>query len=161
MKKEFLEVGQIVNTHGIRGEVKLVPWADGPEFVLKFKTLYMHDTPVRVLSAKVHKGSVILALEGVEDVNAAMALKGKVLSIRREDAKLPKGSFFLQDIIGADVVTEQGEVVGTLADVLDLPGNTVYVVKGEREILIPAVPEFILNTDADAGKITVRLIEGL
>jgi len=161
MKKEFLEVGQIVNTHGIRGEVKLVPWADSPEFLLKFKTLYLAEEPVKVCSAKVHKGSVILALEGVEDVNAAMALKGKVLSIRRSDAKLPKGSFFLQDIIGAEVVTEQGEVIGTLADVLDLPGNTVYVVKGEREILIPAVPEFVLNTDAEAGKITVRLIDGM
>ena len=161
MKKDYLEVGEIVNTHGIRGEVKLLPWADSPDFLLKFKTLYLAGEPVRVRSAKVHKGSVILALEGVEDVNAAMALKGKVLSIRREDAKLPKGSFFLQDIIGAEVVTEQGETLGVLADVLDLPGNSVYVVRGEREILIPAVPEFILHTDADAGKITVRLIEGL
>lgn len=161
MKKEFLEIGKIVNTHGVRGEIKVQPWADSPEFLLDFKTLYLDEKPVRVRSARVHKGMVILALDGVEDVNAAMALKNRVLFIRRADARLPRGSFFLQDIIGAKVVTEQGEELGELADVLDLPGNAVYVVRGAREILIPAVPEFILNTDADNGIVTVHLIEGL
>lgn len=161
MKKEFLEVGKIVNTHGVRGEVKLQPWADSPDFLLKFKTLYLDGKPVKVRAARVHKTMVILSLDGVEDVNAAMALKEKVLCIRRADAKLPKGSFFIQDILGADVVDEQGVKLGELADVLDLPGNSVYVVRGEREIMIPAVPEFILKTDADNGVITVHLIEGM
>lgn len=161
MKKEFLEVGKIVNTHGVRGEVKLQPWADSPEFLLKFKTLYLDGKAIKLRAARVHKNMVILSLDGVEDVNAAMALKEKVLCIRRADAKLPKGSFFIQDIIGAEVVDEQGVKLGELADVLDLPGNSVYVVRGEREIMIPAVPEFILKTDADAGVITVRLIEGM
>ena len=161
MKKEFLEVGKIVNTHGVRGEVKLQPWADSPEFLLKFKTLYLDGKAIKLRAARVHKNMVILSLDGVEDVNAAMALKEKVLCIRRADAKLPKGSFFIQDIIGAEVVDEQGVKLGELADVLDLPGNSVYVVRGEREIMIPAVPEFILKTAADAGVITVRLIEGM
>lgn len=161
MKKEFLEVGKIVNTHGVRGEVKLQPWADSPDFLLKFKTLYLDGKAMKVRSARVHKNMVILALEGVEDVNVAMTLKEKVLCIRRADAKLPKGSFFIQDILGADVVDEQGVKLGELADVLDLPGHSVYVVRGEREIMIPAVPEFILKTDADNGVITVHLIEGM
>ncbi len=161
MKKEFLEIGRIVNTHGVRGEIKVQPWADSPEFLLGFKTLYLDGQPLRVRGGRVHKGMVILAVEGVEDVNAAMALKNRVLYIRRSDARLPEGSFFLQDILGAKVVTEQGEELGELADVLDLPGNAVYVVRGEREILIPAVPEFILRTDAENGVVTVRLIEGL
>jgi 16S rRNA processing protein RimM len=161
MKKEFLEIGKIVNTHGVRGEVKVQPWADSPEFLLGIKTLYLDGEPLRVRGGRVHKGMVILALEGVEDVNAAMALKNRVLHIGRGDARLPAGSFFLQDIIGAKVVTEQGEELGELADVLDLPGNAVYVVRGAREILIPAVPEFILHTDAENGVVTVRLIEGL
>ncbi len=160
-KSEFLEAGQIVNTHGVRGEVKIVPWADSPEFLAGFKTLYINGCGRRVLSRKIYKGCLIAALEGVEDVNAAMALKNKTVCIRRSDAKLPKGSFFIADIMGARVVTEDGEEIGPLADVLEIPSGNVYVVKGERERLIPAVPEFILKTDVDAGVITVRLIEGM
>ena len=161
MKKDFLEAGRIVNTHGVRGEVKIQPWADSPEFLLGFRTLYLGETPLQVRAARVHKNMVIAALEGVADVNAAMALKGRVVSIRRTDAKLPAGEFFIQDILGAEVRTESGETLGRLADVLDLPGGNVYVVRGEREILIPAVPEFVLETDPEAGVITVRLIEGM
>ena len=83
MKNQFLEAGQIVNTHGIQGEVKIVPWCDSPEFLLQFGTLYLDGTPVRVRAARVHKGNVLAALEGVADVNAAMALKGKIVSIDR------------------------------------------------------------------------------
>ena len=161
MKTEFLESGRIVNTHGIRGEVRIQPWADSPEFLLRFKTFYIDGAPVRVRAARVHKGCVIALFDGVEDVNAAMGLKNKTLCIDRADARLPKGSFFLADILGARVVTEDGAELGALADTLDLPGQRVYVVRGEREHLIPAVPEFILHTDADAGVITVRLIEGM
>lgn len=160
-KKQYLEIGQIMNTHGIRGEVRIQPWADSPEFLLRFKTFYIDGAPVRVRAARVHKGCVIALFDGVEDVNAAMGLKNKTLCIDRADARLPKGSFFLADILGARVVAEDGAEIGTLADTLDLPGQRVYVVRGEREHLIPAVPEFILHTDADAGVITVRLIEGM
>ena len=100
-------------------------------------------------------------LEGVADVGAAQALKNRVVQIARADAKLPRGAYFLQDIIGASVVTESGAEVGRLAEVLELPGQRVYVVKGETEHLIPAVPAFIRNTDAENGVITVRLIEGM
>ena len=160
-KNQYLEIGQIVNTHGIRGEVRIQPWADSPEFLLRFKTFYIDGAPVRVRAARVHKGCVIALFDGVEDVNAAMGLKNKTLCIDRADARLPKGSFFLADILGARVVAEDGAELGALADTLDLPGQRVYVVRGEREHLIPAVPEFILHTDADAGVITVRLIEGM
>ena len=94
-------------------------------------------------------------------VNAAMALKGRTVFIDRADARLPKGAFFLQDIIGAAVVDESGSEIGKLVDVMETPASNVYVVKGEREHLIPAVPEFILSTDADNGIITVHLIEGM
>ena len=160
-KNQYLEIGQIVNTHGIRGEVRIQPWADSPDFLLRFKTFYIGGAPVKVRASRVHKGCVIALLDGITDVNAAMALKNKTLCIDRADAKLPKGSFFLADILGARVVTEDGTELGTLADTLELPGQRVYVVRGEREHLIPAVPEFILHTDADAGVITVRLIEGM
>ena len=161
MKEKYIEAGEIVNTHGVRGEVKILPWTDSAELLARVKTLYIDGAPVRVRASRVHKGAVLALLEGVEDVNAAMRLKGRTVYIDREDAKLPRGGYFIQDIIGAEVVTEAGESIGRLAEVIDAPASMVYVVRGERERLIPAVPEFILRTDADAGVITVRLIEGM
>ena len=108
-----------------------------------------------------HKKRLVAKFEGVEDINAAMPLKGKVIFIDRADAKLPKGRFFIQDILGAKVVNEAGDIIGELTDVMDLPGGQVYQIQGETEHLIPAVPEFILNVDVDGGVITVRLIEGM
>ena len=161
MKEKYIEAGEIVNTHGVRGEVKIMPWTDTPEFLRAIKTLYVEGRPVRVLSSRIHKGALLASLEGVEDVNAAMRLKGKRVSIDRDDARLPEGRFFIQDIIGARVVDEAGEELGSLAEVIDAPAGMIYIVRGETEHLIPAVDEFILSTDADAGVITVRLIEGM
>ena len=160
-KTKYVEAGEVVNTHGVRGEIKILPWVDSPEFLQRFHTLYLDGAPRRLLRSRVHKGCLIAALEGVGDLNAAMALKGKRLWIAKADARLPEGSFFLADILGAQVVTEDGAPVGTLEDVLDLPGNRVYVVRGESEHLIPAVPEFILKTDPVHALVTVRLIDGM
>lgn len=160
-KKEFIEAGRITNTHGVAGEVKIEVWLDSPEFMKKFKRIFVQGKEVKVLSGKVHKGFLIAKLEGVEDVNAAMTLKGKEVTIHRDDAKLPKGAFFLQDIIGAKVVDEDGNEIGVLKDIMETPASNIYVVKGESEHLIPAVPEFIMSTNADEGIITVHLIEGM
>ena len=158
---EFLDCGQIVNTHGVHGEVRIVPWADSPEFLCRFSTLYVDAAPLNVSSSRVHKGSVIAGFQGVHTVEQAMALKGKTVQIRRSDAKLPKGSFVLADIIGLDVVDEEGRRLGVLKEVLSPSRQQVYVVAGEREFMIPAVPQFILETDIQGGYIKVRLIEGL
>ena len=158
---EFLDCGQIVNTHGIHGEVRIVPWADSPDFLRGFGTLYVDGAPRKVASARVHKGSVIAKLDGVDTVEEAMRLKGKTVQIRRADARLPEGAFFLADIIGLDVVDEAGERLGTLKEVLSPSRQQVYVVAGAREILIPAVPEFILETNIEGGYLKVRLIEGM
>ena len=160
-KKQYIEAGRIVNTHGVAGEVKIEVWLDSPQFLKSFKRCFIDRREVKLLSARVHKGFLIVKLEGVEDVNAAMALKGRTVFIDRADARLPKGAFFLQDIIGASVVDESGNEIGKLVDVMETPASNVYVVKGEQEHLIPAVPEFILSTDADNGIITVHLIEGM
>lgn len=161
MKKEFLECGKIVNTHGIRGEVKIVPWADSPEFLCDLPTLYIDGKAVTVRSARVHKGNVIALLAGVDDVNAAILLKNKVVSMARKDAILPEGAFFLEDIIGLNVIDENGNQLGILEEVLSPSIQQIYVIKGERELMIPAVPEFILETNVDDGYIKVRLIEGM
>ena len=86
MKSPYLEAGRIVNTHGIRGELKIQPWCDTPEFLCRFRTLYIDGAPVRVTSARVHKGSVLVTLEGVSDIDAALAYKNKVVHIARADA---------------------------------------------------------------------------
>lgn len=151
----------IVNTHGVRGEVKIEPWTDSPEFLLRFKVIYIDGKAVEVLNSRAHNGFVIAKLQGVEEVRDAMSLKGRVISIDRDDAKLPEGEYFIADIIGAKVVDEDGVLLGELEEVLERPAGKIYVVRGEREILIPAVPEFLLKTDVSAGVITVRLIEGL
>ena len=161
MKSEFLETGEIVNTHGIAGEVKLMPWSDSPAFLLDFKTLYVDGKALEVLSARVHKTAMLVKFKGYEDVNAAMALKGKRVSIARKDAKLAPGQFFLADLIGVTVRDESGAVVGTLKEVLTPSVQNIYVVEGETTHMIPAVPEFIKKVDLDAGEMIVSLIEGM
>ena len=160
-KKQFIEAGKVVNTHGVKGEVKIQVWLDSPEFLKKFKTVYIDNKAIKLVSGRVHKGFLIAVLDGVDDVNAAMSLKNKTVFIDRKDAKLPKGAYFLQDIIGAAVVTEDGESVGTLEGILETPASQIYVVKGETEHLIPAVDEFIVKVDAENAVVTVRLIEGM
>ena len=161
-KKPLIEAGRIVNTHGVQGEVKIEVWLDSPRFFKSFKRLVLETgEELKILSARTHKDFIIAGLEGVDDVNAAMRLKGKTVSVRREDAALPKGAFFLQDILGAKVVDEAGNEIGTLTEVMETPASNIYVVRGETEHLIPAVPAFIKKTDAKAGLITVHLIEGM
>ncbi|MCL2342648.1 MAG: ribosome maturation factor RimM [Firmicutes bacterium] len=161
MKQRYLEAGKIVNTHGIRGEVKLEPWADSPAFLSRLPALYIGGKPYKIAAAKEHKGMLLVKFEGVDDINAAMALKNRVVFLDRGDVKLEIGAFFLQDILGATVVDETGAQLGKLVDIIEGAASNIYVVRGEREILIPAVPAFILNTDTEAGLVTARLIEGM
>lgn len=165
MLQQFLEVGKVTNTHGVMGEVRVQPWADSPEFLCQFKTLYVDQAhwPIKVERARVHKNMVILKLEGVIDVPSALAMRNAVLYIDRADVKLPEGSFFLADIYGLEVRdAETGNILGKVEDVLTLPANNVYVVKGgERELMIPAVPQFIEETNIEEGYLRVKLMEGL
>lgn len=163
MKNRYLEAGKIVNTHGIAGEVKILPWADGPEFLLDFDTLYIDGQPVELKGARVHKNCVLAKLAGIDDINQAMKLRDKVVCIDREDVELEEGAFFLADLMGLEVRdAETGKVLGTIHDILTPPANNVYVIRGgEREYLIPAVPEFVLETNIDDGYLLVHLIEGM
>jgi len=162
MKDEYIETGKIVNTHGMRGEVRVQPWADSPGFLTGFDHYYIDGEPVKVLSSKVHKGCVIAALEGIDDIDAAIRMKNKIINVRKEDVQLEEGRFFVADLVGLQAVdAETGESIGTLSDVLSLPSNNVYVIKGEREILVPAVPEFIVETNLADGFVKLRMIEGL
>jgi len=159
---DLIEAGKIVNTHGVHGELRLQPWADSPGFLTGFEFLYIDGEPVKVLSAKVHKGCVIAALEGVDDIDAAIRMKNKVIKIKKDDVQLEEGRYFIADLIGIKAINaETGEELGSISDVLSLPSNNVYVITGGRELLVPAVPEFIVETDLEKGYVKLRLIEGL
>ena len=162
---QYLEVGKVTNVHGLNGEVKVQPWADSPEFLCQFKTLYVDEAhfPMTVQRARVHKNMVIIKFEGPTDVPSALSLRNAILYIHREDVKLPEGSFFLADIYGLEVRdAASGEVLGEIADVLTLPANNVYVVRGgARELMIPAVPQFIAETNVEEGFLRVNMMEGL
>ena len=162
---QYLEVGKVTNVHGLKGEVKVQPWADSPEFLCQFKTLYVDEAhfPMTVQRARVHKNMVIIKFDGPTDVPSALSLRNAILYIDRSDVDLPEGAFFLADIYGLEVRdAATGEVLGKIADVLTLPANNVYVVKGgARELMIPAVPQFIAETNVEGGYLRVNLMEGL
>lgn len=160
-KQQYIEAGRITNTHGVAGEIKIEVWLDSPSFLKKCGRVFVDGTPIRLLSAREHKGFLLAKLDGVDDVNSAMRFKGRTVYIDRADAPLPRGAYFLQDIIGAAVVDEAGGAVGTLEEIMETPASRIYVVRGEREHMIPAVPEFIRSVDAERGVITVHLIEGM
>ena len=162
MLKKYLEAGKIVNIHGIKGEVKLQPAAGNADFICQFKTLYIDSSPVKVLSARVHKGCLILRLEGIDTAEMAEAMRGKEVFFNRDDAVLKENEFFLQDLIGLKALDEAtGKELGTVDSVIYLPAHDVYVIKGEREILIPAIHEFIGEKDFQAGTVKFKLLEGL
>ena len=162
MDDKLIEAGEIVNTHGVHGEVKILPWADSPGFLTDFELLYIDGAPIKVLSARVQKNFVIAALDGVTDFNGAIKLKNKTVFIDRSSVQLAEGQFFIADILGIRAVNAQtGDELGIVADVLTLPANNVYVIKGMREILVPAVPDFVDEINIAEGFIKVRIIEGM
>ena len=162
MKKQYLEAGKIVNTHGIRGEVRIQPWTSEPDFLCSFKKIYIDGEKYKLKNPRVQKECIIASIDGVSTIDDAILLKNKIIYIDRKDAKLDKDEFFVQDLIGLPVLdADTGKELGTLKDVLPLPAGDVYEVSGEREILIPAVPQFIIEKNVDAGYIKVRLIEGM
>ena len=163
MRVEYIPVGQIVNAHGIKGEVKLNPMGFDPEFVADFDILYIGGKRTEVKSARVHKSVVLLTLPGVNDMDAALALKGKSVTIRRDDVEVPEGYYFDEEIEGLTVIDcESGETVGKVRRVLSYPAHKIYEVKGEREYLIPAVPGvFIESVDLESDTVRVHMMKGL
>ena len=158
MKLQFLEAGEIVTTHGVRGEMKVLPWADGPDFLVDFKRVRIGGTEYKVESCRVQKTCNLLKVQGVDTIEAAQALHGKTVEVYREDA--PEDLIFVAELIGIQVYAD-GSCIGKVTDVLDYPGNKVYVVRGEHEYMIPAVKQFVLSTDLEFNTMHVQLIEGM
>ena len=158
MRLPFIEAGEIVNTHGVRGEIKMLPWLDSPEDMRGFTRCRIGGKDYAITACRVQNTCNLLKLEGVDTMEAAQALRGKTVTLYRED--MDEDVIFAGDLIGMEVFS-QAERIGELTQVLDYPGNQVYVVKGEREYLLPAVKEFILSTDLGANRMEVKLLEGM
>ena len=162
--EKYLRVGVITSPHGVRGEVKVQPWDVSAGQLSGFRTFYMDGEPFRPMSKRVQGDMVLMKLPEIDDMDAAAALKRKVLSIRRAEVQLKPGEHFDAEIIGMTVYNYFPHTyIGTVVDVLSYPAHKLYKVKGEEKTyLIPAVKDiFITNVDEEAREISVHMIEGL
>ena len=158
MKLQFVKAGEIVTTHGIRGEVKVLCWLDDPEMLCEFDRCRIGGKEYTMEQVRVQKTCNLIKLEGIDTMDDAQKMRGKVIELYRED--IDDEVIFADELLGVEVFAD-GENIGKIIDVLDYPGNAVYVVKGKYEYMIPAVNSFILSTDVEANRMEVRLIEGM
>ena len=158
MKLQFVEAGEIVTTHGVKGEVKVLPWLDSPEDLCDFDRCRIDGKEFEIQQCRVQKTCNLVKLSSIDTMEAAQLMRGKTIELYRED--IDDEVIFAAELIGVEVYCE-GAKIGRIKDVLDYPGNSVYIVKGEHEYMIPAVKEFILSTDMEKNEMQVRIIEGM
>lgn len=158
MRLEFVEAGEIVTTHGVKGEMKVLPWVDSPDILCEFDRCRIGGVEYEIENCRIQKTCNLLKVRGIDTMEAAQAMRGKVVELYRED--IDDEVIFAAELIGVEVYAE-GENIGKIVEVLDYPGNSVYVVKGKYEYMIPAVKAFVLNTDMEANRMEVRLLEGM
>ena len=158
MKLQFVEAGEIVSTHGVRGEVKVLPWLDCPDMLCDFDRCRIEGKEYKIEQCRVQKTCNLVKLSGIDTMEAAQLMRGKTMELYRDD--IDDDVIFAAELIGVDVFCE-GEQIGKIVDVLDYPGNSVYVVKGKYEYMIPAVSAFILETNMAENTMQVKLIEGM
>lgn len=163
MKKEYLEAGKIVNTHGIRGEVKIMPYTDVPELLCEFDRLFLDRKEIFIERARVAKNMVIAKLEGIDTPEQAEKLRNKILYMHRDDLELDDDTYFIQDLIGIEVKdADTGFVYGKIKDVMQTGANDVYVIEGNgREYLVPAIADVVVSTDIDGNSMTIKVLDGL
>ena len=166
MKKQFLEIGKIVNVHGLGGVVKVMPWCDSAEFLCEFETLYRgkDHTPMEIERTSVQKNMALIKFAGIDTPEAANALRNTVLYMNRADVELDDDTYFIQDLQGMQVVdADDGRTYGTLHDVLQTGANDVYEVQSPagKMLLVPVIPEVVLKVDFETDTITIRPLKGL
>jgi 16S rRNA processing protein RimM len=164
-KKQLLEIGKITSVFGIKGEVKVQPWCDSPELLCEFEELYWKSgTPVTIERARVQKNMAIIKIEGIDDADAALKLRNRVLYMNRDDVQLEDGSYFIADLLGLEVKdSKTGELYGKLTDVTETGANDVYHIESPdgRLLLIPAIPEVIDRVDIEGGIMEITPLDGL
>ena len=168
MKNDLLEVGKITNTHGLRGEVKVVPWMDAPEDFERLERVYLRtrkeDIPLTVKSVRYQKNNLIVKFAEYDDINDIEQYKNCVLCAERSElGELPEGAYYIVDLIGLAVFTEDGERVGEISDVFNTGANDIYEVKrdGKKPLLLPVIDEVVKEVDINNGKVIVNIMDGL
>lgn len=168
MKKQYLEIGKIVATYGIHGEIRVQPWCDAPADLAEQKRLYLDDKgkkSVIVLRGRIHKNIVVLLLEGISTVEEAQLLRNQILYVDRDTLSLEEGAYFIQDLIGLVVsdADDPAKVYGRLTDVFQTGANDVYEITDENgtKRLIPAIKEVVISTDIEGEKMKIRPLKGL
>lgn len=168
MKNDLLEVGKIVNTHGLKGEVKVVAWTDSPYDFEEIEKVYIKTKSetkcLEIANIKYQKNNLIVKFGEFNDINEVLPYKNTILYANREDLpELEDGVHYIVDLIGLEVVTEDGEKVGTVADVFNTGANDIYDVKrpGKKNLLLPVIDEVVKNIDINGGQIIVNIMDGL
>ena len=166
MIKQFIETGRIVGTHGVRGEMRLEVWADSPAFLSGMKRLYLSeqgDKQISLLAARPHKNICILKVKGVDTIEEAEKYRGKVVYINRDDKKLEKGRYYIQDLIGCKVFHHETEKeLGYICEVTQTGANDVWHIKsGENEYLIPVIPDVVRMVDVEKEMVRIVPLRGI
>lgn len=167
----YLRVGVFAATHGIKGEISVYPTVDDPERFCRLKRVFFETKSgmkeMEVESVRFHKSMVLVKFRGFEEINAVMPYKGLSLYVAREDAvPLPEGRYYIADLLGCRVVTDEGRELGKVRDVLETGANDVFLVRGEKDgkpkdYLIPHIDQCILSVDIEQALITVHMMDGL
>lgn len=163
MEDKF-EIGKIVNTFGIKGEVKILPYTEDVNSFKKMKNIYVNDLKIKIQSVKFHKNFVILKLEGIDDMTSAENLRNSIIKIERKKEKLPENTYYIKDLIGLEVITDDdGNTLGLVKDIYNTGANDIYTIetKEGKEILLPAIKEVIKEVDIENRKIIVHILKGL
>lgn len=166
MIKKYLETGKIVGTHGIRGMVRVQAWSDSGEFLTEFKRFFLSPDGEKELKAQKiqpHGGVVLIAFKGVDTVEQAESLRGKILYISRDDISLPDGRYFIDDLLGCEVFdADSGEKYGEISEVSQTGANDVWHIKsGDKEYLLPAINEVIVTVDPENERLEIRPMKGI
>lgn len=161
---KLLEIGKIVNTHGLRGEIKIQPWCDDSTIFEDIDYVIIDGKEYDILGVKYHKSSVILKLSGIADINEAEKYRNKTIFVTREMlGELPGGTYYICDLLGCGVQTVSGRFLGKIDDVIKTGSNDVYSVKNEngKQFLIPVIDEVIKNVDIENKMIIIEPLKGL
>lgn len=162
---KYLEIGRIVGTHGIKGELRVDPWCDSPEFFSKFKTLYLKNGDEKLnVKSRPHKNIAIMSVKGIDTVEKADLMRGKILYINRDDAALDNNVFFIQDIIGLDVKdVDTGDLYGKVTDVIKTGANDVYQITDSENsnYLIPVIDDVVKEINVEEGYILIYPMKGI